>query len=68
MENKIEKSEESFNRDKKYLSNTKDSNELISEKNKYKEFLSYFIKNNSFVYTKLNGTKNGEKKLEDISI
>ena len=39
---------------------------LILEDNKYKDFLSNFIKNNYSVYPKIYGTKNGETKLEDI--
>jgi len=66
MDNIIEKSEETFNKDKKYLSNNKDNNDLISENNKYKEYLSNFFKNNCSVYPKINGTENGEKRLEDI--
>ena len=43
-----------------------DSNILILEDNKYKDYLSSFVKNNYSVYPKINGTKNGKTKLEDI--
>ena len=44
----------------------RDGNKLILEDNKYKDFLSNFIKNNYSVYPKIYGTKKGETKLEDI--
>ena len=69
-EEKIDKqfknSDESYIENNKESPNKRDNNKLILENNKYKDYLSNFVKNNYSVYPKVNGTKNGETKLEDI--